>query len=158
MNTGTAQVKIWYPLDKINSYTTNTVVIVNENNLTLRTNVTLSSFFLLSCSKLQTRESKSRVYKKQLHKELPRFLMSSQAGNCRKTVWHQTIKTTLTNLNCEVIVRLKKWTRYNLTKREQRQWENASVKWPSPSSRKSPPPPYNFWNHPVKSGMFWNHT
>ena len=53
MNTGTAQVKIWYPLDKINSYTTNTVVIVNENNLTLRTNVTLSSFFLLSCSKLQ---------------------------------------------------------------------------------------------------------
>ena len=35
-DTGRAQVKTWYSLDKINSYTTNTIVLVNEINLTLR--------------------------------------------------------------------------------------------------------------------------
>ena len=43
-DTGRAQVKTWYSLDKINSYTTNTVVIRNENNLTLRINKTLSLY------------------------------------------------------------------------------------------------------------------
>ena len=42
MSTDTAQVKTWYLLDKINSYTTNTVLLVNKNNLTLRINMTLS--------------------------------------------------------------------------------------------------------------------
>ena len=35
-DTGRAQVKTWYSLDKINSYTTNTIARVNKINLTLR--------------------------------------------------------------------------------------------------------------------------
>ena len=41
MNTDIAQVKTKYLLDKINSYTTSNVVLVNENNLTLRIYMTL---------------------------------------------------------------------------------------------------------------------
>ena len=35
------RVKTWYSLNKINSYTANTVVLANEMNLTLRITMTL---------------------------------------------------------------------------------------------------------------------
>ena len=47
MNTGTTQVETWYLIDRINSHTTNTAVLVNKNNLILRIIVTLSMYMLL---------------------------------------------------------------------------------------------------------------
>ena len=66
-DTGTAQVKTWYSLDKINSYTTNTVVIRNENNLLLRINVTCVIPAAESLQSVDSVSYSSSISKKEIH-------------------------------------------------------------------------------------------